>query len=208
VYTFTVTNNGNYTDTFDLGLAGYTWSTQLSTSSTGPLWIGDSATFTVGVDVPGFGLEYVYGSDTFQLSVASSWPPHPVAVLAGTTQATADLAVSVVPASASGGGAAGEVVAYTLTVTNTGQYQDDYTLSVSSLWTAQLSTLTLSDLAPLASATVVLSVTVPIDANSGDADTATVTVQSDTDATVTAQAQATTTAQGYAIFLPVVMRND
>jgi hypothetical protein len=170
--------------------------------------VGQSATFTVTVDVPSFGLEWIYGSDTYHLAVASGWPAYPVAVLAGTTQAAADLAVSIGPAMASGEGAAGEVVAYTLTVSNTGQYQDDYTLSVSSGWTAQLSTLTLTDLEPQASATVILSVTVPQGASGGDADTATVTVQSATDAAVTDQAQATTSVEGYTIFLPLVARND
>jgi uncharacterized membrane protein len=51
VYTFTVTNEGNYTDTFDLAASG-AWTATLSTNTAGPLAPGEAFTFTLDVAIP------------------------------------------------------------------------------------------------------------------------------------------------------------
>jgi uncharacterized membrane protein len=52
VYTLTVTNLGNYTDTFSLEASGV-WVPTLSAATTGPLGVGESFVFTLDVAVPG-----------------------------------------------------------------------------------------------------------------------------------------------------------
>lgn len=51
VYTLTVTNEGNYTDTFQLS-AGGVWTPTLSTDTAGPLAPGEVFTFTLDVAIP------------------------------------------------------------------------------------------------------------------------------------------------------------
>jgi hypothetical protein len=205
-YEFSVTNSGDYPDTYHMTLSGYTWPTTLSTPSTDRLEPGATEVFQVTVEVPVFGLAYVWGTDGFSLTVASSWEPYPVAVLPGTTTAEANLAVALTPVTQEGEGRRGKVVEYLLTVTNNGEYTDDYSLTLVSGWTAQLSTLSILDLAAGQSVQVTLSVTVPAGASTGDSDEATVTVCSATDPAVTDQATATTTAAGVRIYLPIVFR--
>jgi len=52
IYVFTVTNMGNYTDTFTLSLAGWAWPSALSVSATDALAPGESQTVTLTVDIP------------------------------------------------------------------------------------------------------------------------------------------------------------
>jgi hypothetical protein len=51
VYTLTVTNLGNYTDTFSLEASGL-WTPRPSVGSTGPLGVGESFVFTLEVAIP------------------------------------------------------------------------------------------------------------------------------------------------------------
>ena len=74
----------------------------------------------------------------------------------------------------------GRTVTFTATVTNTSDVTDTYTLENTDTagWTKSLSKTSVGPLAPDASDTAILSVTIPADAESGDADTVTVTATS------------------------------
>jgi choice-of-anchor B domain-containing protein len=81
-YTFTVTNTGDYTDTFTLE-AGGVWTHTLSTSSVGPLGAGASGTVTLTVTVP---VTFSWTlTDTTTLTVASQLDPATTAGSSATT---------------------------------------------------------------------------------------------------------------------------
>ena len=102
-------------------------------------------------------------------------------------------------------GSAGEVVTYTLTLSNTGTANDTYDITISSAWASSLSDTTV----PVnsgASATVSVEITIPGSAMNGDSDTATITATSQTDAMVTASALLTTSVGSQMTYLPIVFK--
>jgi predicted GH43/DUF377 family glycosyl hydrolase len=127
----------------------------------------------------------------------------------GADEWLAQLGVALAVESQSGTGAPGAVVAYTLTVTNEGNYTDTFDLAAGGVWTPTLSTNTAGPLAPGEVFTFTLDVAIPSGATGGSSDTTTVTATSGWDTAVWATAQVTTTAEGgeaYEIYLPVVLR--
>jgi uncharacterized membrane protein len=99
-------------------------------------------------------------------------------------------------------------VTYTLTVTNTGHAPDTFDLTASgNAWTSAVTT-PVGPLAPGASGTVYVAVSIPAGAAGGDQDTVTITATSQGDNTKTDTSVLTTTARmsGSKIFLPLVMK--
>ncbi|HKM24789.1 MAG TPA: NEW3 domain-containing protein, partial [Corynebacterium sp.] len=90
-------------------------------------------------------------------------------------------------------GLVGTDVSYTLTVTNSGNVADSFTLTVDGIWAATVDPVTTQSLAPGESATLEVIVTVPDDAEAGDVDLTTVTATSVGDDSVSDTAQLTTT---------------
>lgn len=110
-------------------------------------------------------------------------------------------------------GLVGTDVSYTLTVTNSGNVADSFTLTVDGIWAATVDPVTTQSLAPGESATLEVIVTVPDDAEAGDVDLTTVTATSVGDDSVSDTAQLTTTATvdvtpGYVRYFPVIGKND
>jgi hypothetical protein len=101
-----------------------------------------------------------------------------------------------------------EAVTYTLTVTNTGDVMDTYTIAISDVWGAAAPADVTVDAG--LSTTFDVTVTVPASAADGDSDVATVTVTSVNDGAATASADLTTTATTeesvFIIYLPVVLK--
>jgi uncharacterized repeat protein (TIGR01451 family) len=101
----------------------------------------------------------------------------------------------------------GEVVTYTLTVTNTGDVADTYAIAISGeTWSVTAPADVTVDAG--LSSTFDVAVTIPADADDAEFDVATVTVTSVTDALATDAADLTTTAviPEYFIYLPVVVK--
>ncbi|MBK6326803.1 MAG: hypothetical protein IPF56_12860 [Chloroflexi bacterium] len=103
-------------------------------------------------------------------------------------------------------GAPGEVVTYTLTLSNTGVLSDVYDITASSVWGIALPTTTYS-LTNGTSAPVMVAVTVPMGTMEGDADTAVITATSRTDSLVNAAVLLTTTVEYNRYFFPMVYKS-
>jgi hypothetical protein len=109
-------------------------------------------------------------------------------------------------------GTASAVVTYTVTVTNTGDITDSFTISnTGNSWATSLSAISLT-LGAGESEQVMVMVTVPADAANNDTDTVTITAVSDTDGSASDSVDLTTTAvveetSGYTIYLPFIMNS-
>jgi uncharacterized repeat protein (TIGR01451 family) len=99
-------------------------------------------------------------------------------------------------------GMPGEVVTYTLQVTNTGNVLETFDVVVSATWTTTV--YTSIGLLPGEMMDVPVAVSIPADAADGDSDLATVTVTSQVDSAATASADFTTTATWLKVYLPLI----
>jgi hypothetical protein len=102
-------------------------------------------------------------------------------------------ALALDPAAQDGSGKPGEVVTYTLTVTNSGDTPDAYSVLVTSDWAAEAPEM-IGALDPGKSAELLVTVEVPDDASPDEQDTATLLVTSQGDHSQDASASLTTTA--------------
>lgn len=116
--------------------------------------------------------------------------------------------VALTPATDATSGNLGDVVTYTLTITNDGNMADTFDLAASG--NANATTLSQNSvaLAAGASTTVEVYVTVPAGANDGDFDVVTITATSQGDPGQSAASVLTTTAVDptYYLYLPIIMK--
>jgi uncharacterized repeat protein (TIGR01451 family) len=202
IYTVQITNTSpNVADTFDLSVSGV-WGASLSKSSV-TLGIGASTTFTVEVGIPP-------GASDGDMDVATvTATSQGDAGVSDTTQLTTTAVVAPVyavklsPNQASSGWP-GEVVTYTLQITNTSpNVADTFALSVSGVWGASLSKSSVT-LGKGSSTTFTVQITIPSGAADGDMDVTTVTATSQGDTSVSDTMQLTTTSSMYKVHLPVL----
>jgi uncharacterized membrane protein len=201
-YTHTLTNTGNYTDTFGLSISG--WG-ELMTSSMITLGQGLTHTVLVSVSVP---TDVVSGTvDTTVITATSQadnsiWD-HSI----DTTNVGRVPDVDLGP-DREETAEPGDVVTYTHTLTNTGNYTDTFDLSISG-W-GKLMTSSPITLGQGLTHTVLVSVTVPTDAISGTVDTTVITATSQSDHTELDTASDITQVEGGRsyIYLPLVVRNS
>jgi hypothetical protein len=204
-YTFTLTNLGTVPDIFSLEVSS-TWTTTLSTDTTGEIEPGETFTILAHVTIP---LEAQHGDqDLAMITGTSTNDPEVSASAEATTTAVWMPGVDITPAETAQQGSPGETVAYTFTLTNLGNVTDSFTLEVSSTWQAELPVTTTGELGPGETFTFVVYVTVPLEAQDGAQDLAVITATSAHDPQVSAEAQATTTCMVsiYHTALPLVYK--
>lgn len=102
-------------------------------------------------------------------------------------------------------GSPGEVVTYTLTLSNIGTADDTYDITAASGWAYSLPETTVS-VVNGASSPVSVAITVPPAAASGDSDTAVITATSQTDGMVSDAITLTTTAGSELLYMPIMFK--
>jgi uncharacterized repeat protein (TIGR01451 family) len=201
-YTFEVTNEGDLTDTYTLEITGADWVTTAPTT-TGELAPGASVLINVNVTIP---LEALEGElDASVLHVTSEIPGTQPAIAQITTTVAALYNLVLVPESATQSALPGEMVTYTLQLTNIGVSSDAYTITLSSTWTAELD-FPLGPVLPAESITITVRVQVPLDAVFHDSDQAIVTAISQGDPTRVRTAVLTTRVEAaHRFYLPFIV---
>ncbi len=161
-YDLAITNSSGATQSFDLAVSGNTWPTTPANSSTGPLNPGQSVTVTLTVQVPAGQV----GTDHATLTASAQGNPALRASAVLTTQALAEY-VELQPAAQSKSDAPGNTVIYPLTLRNSTGAARSFTLSLASGWPAEVRDASnqiisaTAQLAPDASATLRVLVTIP-----------------------------------------------
>lgn len=197
-YTLDVTNTGTASDSYTVTVSGNAWTTTAPTS-VGPLAAGATAPVSVSVLVPAGAADGDSDLATITFTSVGDGAQSASASLTTTAQAAPPppppvYGVSIAPASDGQSAPAGDTTTYALTVTNTGDTSDSFTITVSgNAWTTT-APASVGPLAAGASAPLSVDVSIPAGAANGDSDLATITVTSQGDAAQFATSTLTTTA--------------
>jgi carboxypeptidase T len=161
-------------------------------STLGTLGSLESASFDVAVSIPISATAGDNDSAIVKVTQVGNVNIYDTSQLVTTANANG---VVITPTNVTQTGAPGSDVVYEMEVTNLGVLTDSFNLDLSSNWVASLSENTTGPLAPGASESVVLTVSVPLEAVPGDMDTALITATSQSDPGIFAVATRTTVAQ-------------
>lgn len=194
VHSFTLENTGA-DDSYNLAVSGNSWTTTLLTATPISLTAGMTATIEVEVQVP----DAPYTSDSFTLTAVSVGDPNLSLTATGTTHAEVNPGVAV-SGDLAQTGYGGQVLTYTVTITNSGDYTDTFDITLGSFNWATTTSTTSVTLAAGDSATVEIYVTVGV----GSSDSVTVTATSTLDNSVSDVV--TLTSSQYLLFLPVMAK--
>jgi uncharacterized repeat protein (TIGR01451 family) len=188
-YTLQLTNTGNMTDTFDI-TAGGLWTTTIP-SVLGPLSSNSSELFDVIVEAP---LSAIPGETDLTMITATSQGDTQMSGTALLTTTVHMLGPEIYPTQLTGYGDPGSLVTYTLQVTNAGEVEDIYDISIiNASWDTSAPTTT-GSLQPGESITFKVSVSVPEDAAGGASDVTSISITSQLPNTQPANAELTTIA--------------
>jgi hypothetical protein len=205
-YTLTLENTGNIADTFAVEAAGV-WDVSLSGDSF-DLEPGEMVDVVVEVTIPADAM--AGDSDVTTVTATSAFDDGVTDSSDLTTTANQTFGIELSPATAALSGAPGDVMTYTLTLTNTGNGEDTVALTFAgNVWDVELPVASF-DLAAGESVEVTVLVTIAADAVNGEMDEVTVTATSE--GGPTASSVLTTTAvveapEGFFLFLPFVPKN-
>jgi subtilisin family serine protease len=202
-YILTLSNQGNLADTYDLSYPEGPWAVDLEVSSVA-LEPYSSQEFRVSVTVPQDALPDAM--ETVTVTATSQANPMMTAEAEINTYANSVFDFDLLPASAADHGTPGEVVTYTLTLTNVGNNEDTVSLTTADeLWDVNLPVESF-DLALGASFDVIVEVTIPADAVEGEMYMITITATSG--AGVVKTSELTTTVAFERIWIPLILTSE
>jgi len=208
-YTLVVYNDGNITDTYDVGHTLAAWPVSLSTATVGPVGPWSNESFQAYVTIPGGALHGASAVVTVTATSkgAPSLSDDSVLTTIATTQPITR-GVEVAPHTATDTADPGETVTYTVRVTNTGTVADVIGLSHSAPggWTVGYSDNPVSLGAGLGT-DVDVTVGIPSGASPGSTGVITVTATSQGDPTQDDAVVLTTNVSRRYLYLPVVLRD-
>ncbi|MBP7686751.1 MAG: DUF11 domain-containing protein [Thermoflexales bacterium] len=190
-YTLNVTNTGTASDSFTVTLSGNAFTTT-APATVGPLGAGASTTLNVVVTIPAGAAGGA--SDTVNVKVTSQADPSKFATAALTTTANTVRGVTVTPGTVGQSGLPGAIVTYTLSVTNTGEASDTFTVTLSGNAFVTNAPASIGPLAAGANTTLNVVVTIPAGAAGGASDAANVKITSRGDPSKFVNSTLTTTA--------------
>jgi hypothetical protein len=203
-YTVDITNTGNITDYYKLVISG-DWSTYPISGELGPVEPGETIQVVIGVDVPPDALPGEVGVSNVR--VESLRDPSLMDSIQLWTTAQTTYKPYLSPETTEHSGIYGEIITYTLTVSNGGNITDTFALTYAgNAWEVSLPVESI-ELAPAASAQVVLTVIIPADAWVGEVDSLVLTATSAGNPLVFDSSTLTTTAFWYRNLMPLAMRN-
>ena len=203
-HTFTLTNSGDYSDTFALTITGNGWASSVA-AETAVLAPQQTATIPIAVQIPPNLSQQrnliPIAHDTLTLTATSG---HETAVFA---QAQATTYAQVQPGLQTSGNASQTApphttLSYQIAITNTGDYPDSYDIGISgNQWTTYSDNDEVGPLAVAGRGYVVVTVQTAVSGH----DTALVTIHSRLDETVLAEVQLQTLVRSM-IYLPLLRR--
>ncbi len=203
-YRMWVRNTTPATQTLTLRLEDADWPSTPLTQSTPSLAPGAGAPLTVTVTIP-LGA-HPPQTDILTATLEADSSGGTLGSVRLTSSVTGARRVRLAPSSAARSGAPGEVVTYTLTLTNTGSLTDTYGLYTGApVWDTH-SPHTIGPLGPGESQVFDLTVLIAQSAPDGIRDYVTLSAVSQADPTIRASASLVTTAVWRRIFLPVTVR--
>ncbi len=188
VYTLTLINTGNITDSYALAIDGALWNTVIAPPM---VTLASAAAMPVVVTVTVPAGAWPGAFDTARVTAHGSGVSAAVAL---TTTAVASRGVMVSAPITAGAAMAGQTITYTVWMTNSGDYTDTFTVDLTGhAWPVSVSQSSV-ELGAQAGTTVHVGVAVPATAAEGDTDTLTLTVTSQADGGVAASVPLTTQA--------------
>ncbi len=190
-YTLRLTNTGDTLDTFTLTYAGNVWDVYLPVTQT-VLGSGAGVDVVVFVTIPSNAAANANDDVTITATSLANSALSDSSQL--TTSANAVYGVLLSPSADAQSGDPGGTVQYTLRVTNTGNAEDTFTMTVSGNAWATGVLATVGPLAAGAGADVLVTVDIPVGTSGGATDAATITATSQGDPTKAADSVLTTTA--------------
>ena len=209
-HTIYLTNTGSHQDTFSLSLSGYQWPTT-APATTPALAPQASTIIPIIVHIPAMEQRSQgdLPSDSVTLTATSSWD---VSVQAQVTVHTiadleADITIPGDSLETTATGNPGNTITYQLTVTNTGQYTDTFTVALSNnTWDTTTSHPTIGPLGIGQSDTIDINVTVGA-LGEGTQDELLVTLTSSLDSEVSQTITFVTTSTATNTYLPLIYLN-
>ena len=203
-YTISLTNTGNLTDTYDISLAGHSWATT-SSHSTLTLGAQEMGSFTVAVMVEG---DVYPAGDVVTVTAVSQADNSMTETVTLHTSLMADYAFDLTSDATSKAAEGGQTVTYTISLTNTGNISDSYTVMVSGQSWDTMPSLTNLTLAAGESGMFYLTVDIPAEASGANSDLVVLMVHSAGDDSLTASLNLTTERlqTEFNLYLPVISR--